>query len=317
MLVVTPNLCFDRTLRVERFEAGSIARPYEVLETPGGKGVNVCRTVGDLGGSADLVGLVGREDEARLSTESRSEGLSLHAVLVPGRLRVATIIVEDSSRATVLNEPGPVVTPEVTEALYRRVAELLPERSVIVCSGSLPPGMATDVYGRLAVMAREQGVLSVIDGARAALADTLAFEPDLVTPNLHEAEGVVDGRSEETSHDDAPLDEVRDRAFTMATALRERGARRALVTAGAHGAAYVADDGHVWVPAPLVQVRNPIGAGDALVGGLAHALAQGQSWTDAVRWGVAVASAAVEHPAAGHLDVAEARRLTDPQVSAP
>jgi sugar/nucleoside kinase (ribokinase family) len=62
-------------------------------------------------------------------------------------------------------------------------------------------------------------------------------------------------------------------------------------------------------------VRNPIGAGDALVGGLAHALSRGQDWLEAVRWGVAVASAAVEHPVAGHLDADEARRLADLQVA--
>jgi sugar/nucleoside kinase (ribokinase family) len=65
-----------------------------------------------------------------------------------------------------------------------------------------------------------------------------------------------------------------------------------------------------------VQVRNPIGAGDALVGGLAHALNEGKEWADAVRWGVVVASAAVEHPTAGHLDPAVARRLADEWVAA-
>jgi len=319
LLVVTPNLCFDRTLSVERFAAGSIARPYEVVETPGGKGVNVCRAVGDLGGTADLLGVVGADDEARFAAQIRAEGLRLHAVGVRGRLRVATIIVEDSGRASVLNEPGPDVTDAVTDALCERAAGLLPGRSVLVCSGSLPPGMASDVYGRLAELAREHRVFSVVDAARAALADALAFGPDLVTPNLHEAEGVVLGRSEEASHDDAPVDEVRVRAFAMAKALRERGARRALVTAGSHGAAYVGndgDDGPLWVPAPRVQVRNPIGAGDALVGGLAHALTVGQEWVDAVRWGVVVASAAVEHPTAGHLDPAVARRLADEWVAA-
>lgn len=315
MLVVTPNLCFDRTLRVERFDAGSIVRPYDVVETPGGKGVNVCRAVGDLGGTADLLGLVGRDDEVRLAGQIRAEGMRLHAVEVAGRQRVATVIVEDSGRASVLNEPGPVVGSDVTDELCRRAADLLPGKAVLVCSGSLPPGMASDVYGRLATTARAHGAVSVIDGARAALADALAFEPDLVTPNLHEAEGVVEGRSEESSHDDAPLDEVRGRAFAMAAALLERGARRALVTAGAHGAAYTADSGEAWVPAPRVQVRNPIGAGDALVGGLAQALSRGQDWLDAVRWGVAVASAAVEHPVAGHLDADEARRLADLQVA--
>jgi 1-phosphofructokinase family hexose kinase len=314
LLVVTPNLCFDRTLRVERFDAGSIVRPYDVVEAPGGKGVNVCRALGDLGGTAELLGLMGRDDEDRFETLGRAEGLRLHTVVVGGRLRTATIVLEDSGRATVLNEPGPEVGSAEADALCERAASLLPDASVLACSGSLPPGMPTDLYGRLAVLAREHGVRSVVDGARAALADALPSEPDLVTPNLHEAEGVIAGRFAEASHDDAPLEEVRERAFTMADAMRERGARRALVTAGAHGAAYAGPDDRTWVPAPDVRVSNPIGAGDALVGGLGHALEQGRTWVDAVRWGVVVASAAVEHPAAGRLDADRARELAAGRV---
>jgi 1-phosphofructokinase family hexose kinase len=309
LLVITPNLCFDRTLRVEHFDAGSVVRPYDVVEAPGGKGVNVCRALRDLGGTAELLGLIGHEDEDRFAGLGRAEGLRLHTVVVGGRLRTATIVLEDSGRATVLNEPGPEAGEAEADALCESAASLLPGASVLVCSGSLPPGMPTDLYGRLAVLARDHGVRSVVDGARAALADALPTGPDLVTPNLHEAEGVVAGRVAEASHDDAPVEEVRERAFAMAEAMRERGARRALVTAGEHGAAYVGDSDRTWIPAPEVRVRNPIGAGDALVGGLAHAMEQGRTWVDAVRWGVVVASAAVEHPTAGRLDADRAREL--------
>ena len=159
------------------------------------------------------------------------------------------------------------------------------------------------------------GALSVVDGARQALVDAVAFGPDLVTPNLHEAEGILGGRFDEASHDDAPLEEVRERAFEMAGGLCERGARRALVTAGAHGAAYAGDGEQAWVPAPAVEASNPIGAGDALVGGVAEALSRGRTWLEAVRWGVVVASAAVEHPAAGHLDPDRAHALAKVQVA--
>lgn len=316
MLVVTPNLCFDRTLRVEHFDAGAVVRPYDVVEAPGGKGVNVCRALADLGGSGHLLGLLGRDDEDRFTALAHAEGLRLSAVTVDGGLRTATIILEDSGRATVLNEPGPVVGAVEADALCERAAALLQGGGTLVCSGSLPPGMPTDVYGRLAALARESGVRSVVDGARAALADALAAEPDLVTPNLHEAEGVVEGRFAESSHDDAPLDVVRERAFAMADAMLDRGARRALVTAGAYGAAYVGDGDRAWVPAPEVRVSNPIGAGDALVGGLAHALERGRTWLEAVRWGVSVASAAVEHPTAGRLDADRARELAAGQAIA-
>src|SRR5262245_11629074 len=49
VLVVNPNLCFDRTLWVDAFEAGTVSRPHRVAVTAGGKGVNVVRTLRDLG----------------------------------------------------------------------------------------------------------------------------------------------------------------------------------------------------------------------------------------------------------------------------
>jgi 1-phosphofructokinase family hexose kinase len=315
LLVVTPNLCFDRTLRVERFTAGAVVRPYAVLVTAGGKGVNVCRALAALDRSPQLLGLVAEDDAATFRALADGEGLRLHAVPVAGRVRQATIILEDGGRASVLNEPGPLAGETEAEALTARAAELLGAGDVLACSGSLPPGMPDDLYGRLAAAARAQGSVAVVDGARAALREALAFEPDLVTPNLHEAEAVVSGRSDESSHDDGPLEEVRARAFAMATALRERGARRALVTAGAHGAAYVDAERQAWVESPTVAVANPIGAGDALVGGVVDALDRGQDWLDAARWGVCVASAAVEDPVAGHLDAARARALAGTAVA--
>jgi 1-phosphofructokinase family hexose kinase len=301
VLVVTPNLCFDRTLRIERFEPGAVARPYDVAVTIGGKGVNVCRAVADLGGHAELLGLVGDADLASFTALAAPEALGLHAVAVAGAVRQATIIIEDSGRATVLNEPGPLVDEADAARVLDRAEALMEGTGLVACSGSLPPGMAADFYGRITRLARDRGALCVVDAARSALSGALAAEPDVVTPNLHEVEGVLGGRVDEASHDDAPLDEVRDRAFAAAGSMLDRGARRALVTAGAHGAAFLAPGERLWVDAPQVEVANPIGAGDALVGGLLVALDGGATWPDAVRHAVTVASAAVEHPVAGHL----------------
>ena len=54
MLVVTPNLCFDRTLWVEAFEAGTVSRPYRAVAAAGGKGVNVARALRCLGAVPQL-----------------------------------------------------------------------------------------------------------------------------------------------------------------------------------------------------------------------------------------------------------------------
>ena len=64
-----------------------------------------------------------------------------------------------------------------------------------------------------------------------------------------------------------------------------------------------------WHPAHAVTVRNPIGAGDALVGGLAAALERGETLEAAVRAGVATAAASVETATAGEIDPLRAAEL--------
>ena len=64
-----------------------------------------------------------------------------------------------------------------------------------------------------------------------------------------------------------------------------------------------------WIPAPRVTVRNPVGAGDALVGGLGVALERGEPFARAVALGVAAAAASVETAKAGTLDPRRAAAL--------
>jgi fructose-1-phosphate kinase PfkB-like protein len=88
-----------------------------------------------------------------------------------------------------------------------------------------------------------------------------------------------------------------------------RGARHAIVSAGSHGAALSDGTNTLFYPAPEVSLVNPIGAGDSLVGGLVHALEAGQSFRDAVHFGLAVASASCEQRVAGAVDPTRAREL--------
>src|SRR4051794_13429689 len=225
VLVVNPNLCFDRTLWVDAFEAGTVSRPTRVAVTAGGKGVNVVRTLRDLAVPARLVGLLPSTDGAELDRLLSAEGVALLPVPVDGSVRVATIIVEATGRATVLNEPGPVVGVVEQKALLATLDAALAEdpRPLVACSGSLPPGLPADTYGRVADLVHEHGGAVVVDAARDALAEALPFGPDVVTPNLAEAQGVLEGRSVELSHQDDGLEAERAAALRAAHGLCERG----------------------------------------------------------------------------------------------
>jgi 1-phosphofructokinase family hexose kinase len=309
MLVAGPNLTIDRTLTIDELRPGEVLRFDDVAVTPGGKGVNVARVARALNAPAVVVGFApGRTGRAAAELLA-DEGLAAETVPVGGELRSAAIVLERSGRVTVMNEPGPPLDSDDWERYERAVATRLDGHGVLACSGSTPPETPEDGYARLVLLARERDVLAVVDANGPSLAAALDVRPDFVTPNLAEAEGLLLGRADETVEAGDP-DEVRQRAVDAATALVTRGARTAIVTAGGAGAAVLTAGGEPrWHSAPRVEVRNPIGAGDALVGGLCVALERGEALVNAVASGLATAAASVETAKAGEIDPARAEEL--------
>jgi 1-phosphofructokinase family hexose kinase len=274
--------------------------------TPGGKGLNVARAALLLRAPASLVGFIPGYTGRAAAAMIAEEGVTLQGVPAPGEIRSTAIVLEPGGRATVLNEPGPTLPDGCWVALEAVIDDALPDHGVLVCSGSLPPGAPENGYALLVARARDAGRRSVVDAAGGALAAALDAYPDVVVPNLGEAEGVLHGRIDEAV-DAAP--DARPRAEEAARELVRRGAEAAVVTAAAAGAAVAWDHEPAWIDAPHVRVVNPIGAGDVLTAALAAALERGVPLVDAVREAVAAASAAVEHPVAGRFDPARMRAL--------
>ena len=299
MVIAGPNLTIDRTLSIDELRPGEVLRFERAVVTPGGKGVNVARVARELGAGAVLVGFVPGRTGAAGAALLADEGLSLRGVEVGGELRSTAVVLERSGRVTVFNEPGPPLAPGEWELYEGVVADALRDERVLACSGSLPPGAPAGAYARLVGLAHAAGAVAVVDVGGEQLAAALAAGADVVTPNLAEAEGLLHGRADETV-EAGDVGIVRERAMVAARALVERGAARAVVTAAEAGAA-AADGGYVWwVDAPPVaQVRNPIGAGDAFVGGLGLALERGEPFASAVAAGIATGAASVETDIAG------------------
>jgi 1-phosphofructokinase family hexose kinase len=299
VVIAGPNLTIDRTLSIDELRPGEVLRFTHAVVTPGGKGVNVARVARELGGDAVLVALMpGRTGVAGVALLS-DENLAVRGVEVAGELRSTAVILERSGRVTVFNEPGPELVPGEWDLYEGVVADALRGARVLACSGSLPPNAPADAYARLVGLAHDAGAVAIVDVGGVQLEAAVAAGADVVTPNLAEAEGLLHGRADETV-EAGDVAVVRKRATAAARALVERGAAHAVVTAAEAGAA-VADGWLVrWVAAPAgAEVRNPIGAGDALVGGLALALERGEEFAAAVALGMACGAASVETDVAG------------------
>ncbi|MDT4985188.1 MAG: 1-phosphofructokinase [Pseudonocardiales bacterium] len=315
LLVATPNLCVDRTQTIADLVPGAVMRALEVEVSAGGKGVNIARVVRAHGRRATLVGLVADNDRAHLLGLLKGEGADVVDVPIPGDVRMAMIMIErPGGRTTVLNEPGSTISTQSWQHYRDAVEHALPGHTVLACSGSLPPGAPVDAYGQLVELAHRAGIPALVDSAPAALRGSLASRPDLVTPNLQEAEAAISGGSGSVLAD-ADTD-VRERATAAALTLCELGARAAAVTAGAAGVALAdADSRQVrWVPTVQVDVISAVGAGDSFLAGVLLAVDSGApgtavDWAEAVLRGAATATASCEQLRAGGVDPSRVQEL--------
>ncbi len=315
MLIATPNLCLDITVRLPKLVPGAVVRATATDTSAGGKGVNVARAAASLGAPVLLAGFLAAGDGDRLTFLLAGEGLALRAVDVPGVTRVASILLEDDGRVTVINGRGPEIDDGQWTAFQNLVADTVIGADLLVCSGSLSPGLPVEAYRVLTEIAHQAGVPVIVDAAPEVLRHALKARPDLVCPNLSEAEGLLFGRSDEIV--DERGDDIPARAVRAARALHQAGAVRAVVTAGGSGAGLATADGTWWLAAPSISVVNPVGAGDSFAAGAGFALVSGASDLDVVRRGMAAASASCEMPTAGRLLSARAQELFRLVVAVP
>ncbi len=312
MLVVGLNQTIDRTIRLPVLAAGHVLRAGDVAVTPGGKAVNVCRAAITLGAPARLVGpFPGRLGGVAVAM-LEAEGLPVTPVPVSGELRGTTVVIEADGRTTVINEPGPPLSDAEWHDVVDAVAAATDRDTYVAISGSAPPGTVAGAHRTLIDLVHERGGLVAVDVTAGRLIDAATAGADLVSPNLAEAEQALgmepatsageSGEAVDVDHLDGA--EVAARSRVAAEALVDAGAVAALVSAGRHGVACRSASVDAFVPAPTVDVANPIGAGDALLGATLVALGRGRSLEDAVADGVSYAAASVAHPVAGYADPA-------------
>jgi tagatose 6-phosphate kinase len=296
ILTVTLNPALDLTYRVGQLVRGTGHRVREVVQRPGGKGVNVARVVATFGESVVATGLAGGPTGEILRGALPGYGVTDAFVVIDGETR-RTVVVAAPTESTGLWEPGPQVTDAEWRGFLARYRALLSTVDVAVLSGSLPPGVPVDAYALLVQEARTAGVDVIVDADGPALRAVLTAGPDVVKPNAHELSYLC-GR---------PVTEPAG-AAAIAGRMRAEGAGAVVATLGAAGIVADTPDGRFRaVPQPVDG--NPTGAGDACTAALAIGLLQGRPWVEMVRDAAAMSAAAVAAPVAGEVDLAAYRRM--------
>ncbi len=282
ILTFTPNPAVDKTVFIDALTPGEKIRSQRCTCIPGGKGSNVSRAVKALGGDTAAMMIVGgRPGQHVVDMIEQQDGVRCVPVWVQGMTRTITTVLEEPiHRQTAFFEPGPQLTETEMESLLAVFTEVVVEARVVTFNGAVPDPGLRGVYERMIAVAKEAGVLTLLDSYGPEFAQGLEAVPCMIKPNLAEAEAAL-GRALDS-------ESARWRAID---AFHQRGIALVVLSLGSEGALASRDGERLRVIPPEIEEINAVGSGDALVAGFALGLHEGWSLEAMARLGVAAGTA--------------------------
>ena len=315
IITVTLNAAIDKTLSVPSFRVGRRHRTVDQQTTAGGKGVNIARTLKTLGRPVIATGLAGGATGTRIVEQLTEESILNDFVRIHEESRTNTSVLDPASgEQTEINERGPLVSDRELETFRDKLLYLARGAAMVVFAGSLPRGVEPDVYSSLVRELDRMGLTTIVDTDGDPLLQAVRAEPDVVTPNLTEAEELV---GHEWGDEQERVMGVRE--------IVEMGAREAIITLPDGCLAQLLVEGAPRLMRAHIEQREPVapvGSGDAFLAGYVAARYDGASPEECLRLGVACGTESTARLGAGLVDPREVERLvpgveiTEPQPAA-
>jgi D-beta-D-heptose 7-phosphate kinase/D-beta-D-heptose 1-phosphate adenosyltransferase len=242
-----------------------------------GGAANVANNVVALGGSVEVIGVVGNDaDGGRLLEDLSGRSIGTGGIISDAARcttrKVRVVTTRNQQVARIDYEADSAIAAAVEATVVRRIRELAASVQAIVISDYLKGVVTPAVAAAAADAARAQGIALLVD-PKVPHIERYAGAT-IVTPNHHEAEAVTHMR-------------IRTAADTRegARRFRERaGSEAVLITRGEHGMWLLGPgDDEIELPAEAREVADVTGAGDTVISALALGVAAGASLADAAR----------------------------------
>ncbi len=260
IVTVTMNPAIDKTVDIGKFERGDLNRIKRVEIDAGGKGINVSKTIRELGGESIATGFVGGTSGTIIKQVLTDLGLRIDFVEVKGETRTNLKVVEETGEVTELNEPGPEVSKDQLNDLLNRLEGYANPDTLFVLAGSIPAGIPTDIYRKITEQVHQKGAKVLLDADGVLFSESLKGKPDMLKPNRSELERYyqMDYRASEQE------------LVSMGEKLLDQGVSMAAISLGQMGAIFLTKGKRYRCPGLRVKAHSTVGAGDALVAAMAY-----------------------------------------------
>ena len=254
---------------------------------PGGGGINVARVLHRWKTDVTAIFPAGGITGELLKQLVDREGIRRCVVDVAGDTREdITILETGNGKQFRFVFPGASLSDQELQACCDALISLTAKPTMVVVSGSLPPGAPTNFFARVLRLAKGLGARPVVDSSGPALSEALDEGVYLAKPNLRELAHLVGrGLTQEAEWLEASRNLVAaGRVEILALTLGERGALA------------VTRDGAWRAYAPSVHAVSTVGAGDSFLAGMILCLSGGANTAEALQYAVAAGTAALLAP---------------------
>jgi ribokinase len=260
--------------------AGETVIGHNFAIAPGGKGANQAVAAARLGAEVVLIARVGDDDFGTRAVEGyQGDGIDNRFIKADPTAPsgVALIVVEKGGENRIIVVPG--ANGNLSPEDVRAAEEVIAGAQTLLVQLEIP----LETVEEALALGAKRNLITVLNPAPARpVSDAILKHVRILTPNEVEA-SVLTGLSIGT-HEEV------EKAAQM---LLAQGPEVVIVTLGAEGALLVTEQETTLVPGFPVEAVDTTAAGDAFNGGLAVALARGDSLGDAVRYGCAAGALSV------------------------
>ncbi len=289
IITVTFNPAIDKSTTVPVLIPEKKLRCTAPVFEPGGGGVNVSRAIKKLGGHSVALYLAGGHTGKLFTRLLLEEGVDSIVTETDEYTRENLEVLETvSNQQYRFGMPGPLIREAEWQDCLRNI-ERMEGVEYMVASGSLPPGVPTDIFARIAWTARQKNARMIVDTSGEALKHAVQEGVYLIKPNLSELASIAGTKELDFESVDDVAREVIGRGKCDVV----------VVSMGPTGAMLVTRDLAQQIIPPPVKRQSTVGAGDSMVAGMVLSLVTKKTLTEAVQYGVACGTAATMNPGTG------------------
>ena len=284
VLTVTINPLLEHRLTYSRTVMNEKNREGKLSFAAGGKGINVCRQLKQLGVQNIALTFSGGTFGKLFREAIKSEGLDFSLINVSSETRVCPVIIDSGNKKASYYFPvNPIIMKEEKETFILQMEKMIKNCEIVVFSGSSPCKETEDIFPIGIEMAKRYDKISICDTYGNHLKESYYAAPRIIHNNIEEIESSLSIK----------LENEKDK-LDFLDSLYNYGIKQTFLTDEANDFYSSNFDFHYKVTVPKIDLVDSTGSGDSFVAGIAYGWHHNLTFTEQIKFAVALGSANAE-----------------------